>query len=81
MLVVPPAVPQLPLLWVERLSGVWLGDVPLSLIARVGRQVFVTEGRQRSAREIFDLLEEAGFAAPRLTMTAEGYALVEATKP
>jgi len=43
--------------------------------------VFVTEGRQRSAPEILDLLTEAGFVRPRLAMTAEGYALLEAEKP
>ena len=43
--------------------------------------VFVTEGRQRSAREIIDMLTGVGFAEPRVTMTAEGYALIEARKP
>lgn len=43
--------------------------------------VFVTAGRQRSARELFDLMTSAGFVEPRCTMTSGGYALVEATRP
>jgi precorrin-6B methylase 2 len=54
---------------------------PLSAAGYSMVMVFVTEGRQRSAREIFEILRGAGFVEPRLAMTAEGYALVEASKP
>ena len=43
--------------------------------------VFVTAGRQRSARELSDLVTSVGFNAPRITMTSGGYALIEATRP
>ena len=56
-------------------------DGPLNAIAYSMVMVFVTEGRQRSAHELIELLESAGFIAPVLTMTAEGYALIELTKP
>jgi hypothetical protein len=42
--------------------------------------VFVAEGRQRSAREISEILNGAGFTDVRVTMTAEGYALIDAKK-
>jgi acetylserotonin N-methyltransferase len=54
---------------------------PLAAAAFSMVMVFVTEGRQRSAQEIFEILTGAGFVRPRLTMTAEGYALLEADKP
>jgi hypothetical protein len=55
-------------------------DGPLNAIAYSMVMVFVTEGRQRSARELIEILESAGFVAPSTTMTAEGYALIEMTK-
>jgi hypothetical protein len=54
---------------------------PLQAAAYSMVMVFVTEGRQRSAREIIEMLTGAGFVEPRITMTAEGYALLEASKP
>jgi hypothetical protein len=54
---------------------------PLAAAAYSMVMVFVTEGRQRSATEIFEILASAGFIEPRLIPTAEGYALIEAKKP
>lgn len=54
---------------------------PLAAAAYSMVMAFVTEGRQRTAPELFAMLTGAGFVRPRLTMTAEGYALVEADKP
>jgi hypothetical protein len=54
---------------------------PVAAAAYSMVMVFVTEGRQRTAAEIFDMLTSAGFVEPRITMTTEGYALLEATKP
>lgn len=54
---------------------------PLAAVSYSMVMAFVTEGRQRTARELFALLTGVGFVRPRLTMTAEGYALVEADKP
>jgi cyclopropane fatty-acyl-phospholipid synthase-like methyltransferase len=56
-------------------------DGPLAAAAYSMIMVFVTEGRQRTAQELIDILASAGFIEPRVTMTAEGYALIEATKP
>lgn len=54
---------------------------PLAAAAYSMVMVFVTEGRQRTARELLDMLTGVGFVEPRITMTTEGYALLEATKP
>jgi precorrin-6B methylase 2 len=54
---------------------------PLQAAAYSMVMVFVTEGRQRTAREIVEMLTGAGFVEPHVTMTAEGYALLEARKP
>lgn len=61
-----------------------LSDVktgPLRAAASSMAMVFVTEGRQRSARELIDLVGAAGFVEPRVRMTADGYAVIEARKP
>jgi len=54
---------------------------PLAAAAYSMVMVFVAEGRQRSTRELAELLTSAGFTDVRVTMTAEGYALVDALKP
>jgi cyclopropane fatty-acyl-phospholipid synthase-like methyltransferase len=43
--------------------------------------VFVTAGKQRTARELVELTTSVGFTAPRIAMTSGGYALVEVTRP
>lgn len=55
-------------------------DGPAAAVAYSMVMVFVTEGRQRSARELSDLLTGAGFVDVRVTMTSGGYALVEGTR-
>ncbi len=55
------------------------GPLPAASYSMV--MAFVTEGRQRTAREIFAMLTGAGFVEPRLTTTAEGYALLDARRP
>jgi acetylserotonin N-methyltransferase len=54
---------------------------PLAAAAYSMVMVFVTEGRQRSVPELFEILTQAGFVRPKCSMTAEGYALIEAEKP
>jgi hypothetical protein len=55
-------------------------DGPAAAVAYSMVMVFVTEGRQRSARELLEILASAGFAEIRITMTSGGYALVEGTR-
>ncbi|MDX2086424.1 MAG: methyltransferase [Kofleriaceae bacterium] len=43
--------------------------------------VFVTAGKQRTARELVEIAMSAGFTAPRITMTAGEYALIEVSRP
>ena len=53
---------------------------PLAAAAYSMVMVFVAEGRQRSAREISEIITSAGFVDVRVTVTAEGYALIDALK-
>jgi hypothetical protein len=55
-------------------------DGPSTAVAYSMVMVFQTEGRQRTARELQDLLASAGFVDLRVTPTSGGYALVEGTK-
>lgn len=55
-------------------------DGPAVAVAYSMIMVLITEGRQRSAREISEILTAAGFGDLRVTMTSGGYALVEGTK-
>jgi hypothetical protein len=54
---------------------------PPAAIAYSVIMVFVTRGRQRSATEIQHLLASAGFSAIRVIPTANGYSIVEGTRP
>lgn len=56
-------------------------DGPRDAVAYSMIMVLITEGRQRSASELTRLLEDAGFVDVRIQPTANGYALVEATRP
>lgn len=56
-------------------------DGPLAAAAYSMVMVFVTEGRQRSAAEIIDIISSVGFIDIHVKMTAEGYALIDAQKP
>ncbi len=53
---------------------------PPAAIAYSMIMVFVTQGRQRSAREIREILTGAGFVDPTVTMTSGGYAIIAARK-
>jgi hypothetical protein len=55
-------------------------DGPLTAVAYSMVMLFVAQGRQRSARELSEILAGAGFVDIRTTMTSGGYALIEATK-
>jgi hypothetical protein len=55
-------------------------DGPLAAAAYSMVMLFVAQGRQRSAHEIVTILASAGFAAPAVTLTANGYAVVAATR-
>jgi cyclopropane fatty-acyl-phospholipid synthase-like methyltransferase len=54
---------------------------PLNAIAYSMVMVFVTEGRQRSQRELTAIVASAGFVDIVMTMTAEGYAVISGRKP
>ena len=56
-------------------------DGPRNAIAYSMVMVFVTEGRQRSVPELFDILRSAGFTGLEVRPTGEGYALVAGAKP
>ncbi len=56
-------------------------DGPPGAIAYSMIMVFVTEGRQRSESELHAILRDAGFEHVRTIPTANGYALIEASKP
>jgi acetylserotonin N-methyltransferase len=56
-------------------------DGPLAAAAYSMAMVFATRGRQRSARELIELLEAAGFVDVRVGPTTGGYALIEGSKP
>ncbi|MBX3160049.1 MAG: methyltransferase domain-containing protein [Deltaproteobacteria bacterium] len=56
-------------------------DAPLAAITYSTVMVFVAEGRQRTAREIVDLLAAAGFVDVTVRLTSGGYALLEGTRP
>ncbi|MFN0249338.1 MAG: methyltransferase [Kofleriaceae bacterium] len=56
-------------------------DGPLGATSYSMIMVYVTEGRQRSAIELRELLVTAGFVDVRVTPTANGFALIEGTKP
>lgn len=56
-------------------------DGPLEAVAYSVVMIFTTRGRQRSRRELEDILRSAGFANVTTTPTAGGYALVEGSKP
>jgi hypothetical protein len=56
-------------------------DAPLAALSYSMVMVFVTEGRQRSGREIAAILTNAGFVDVQLTMTTGSYALIRGTKP
>lgn len=56
-------------------------DGPLGAASYSMIMVYVTEGRQRSALELRELLMAAGFVDVRVTPTVNGFALVEGTKP
>jgi hypothetical protein len=43
--------------------------------------LFVTQGRQRSARELAEILASAGFSAVAETPTSSGYAILSGEKP
>ena len=55
-------------------------DGPAVAIAYSMIMVLITEGRQRSAREISQILTGAGFTDIFVNMTSGGYALIEGTK-
>lgn len=54
---------------------------PRTAIAYSMLMVYVTQGRQRTARELRELLEGAGFVNVRLTPTSNGYSVIEGTRP
>jgi len=56
-------------------------DAPLQAAAYSMVMVLVTEGRQRTARELAAILSSAGFVDVRPTMTSGGYALIAGRKP
>jgi cyclopropane fatty-acyl-phospholipid synthase-like methyltransferase len=56
-------------------------DGPLAAVAYSMVMVFVTEGRQRTGREITTILTSAGFVDVTVTLTSGGYALIAATRP
>jgi hypothetical protein len=55
-------------------------DGPLAAVGYSMVMLFVTEGRQRTARETIDVLTSAGFVQPRITMTSNGYSVISATR-
>lgn len=55
-------------------------DGPPTAAAYSMVMVFVTHGRQRTARELSEILASAGFTHIHTTMTSGGYALLEATR-
>jgi 2-polyprenyl-3-methyl-5-hydroxy-6-metoxy-1,4-benzoquinol methylase len=55
-------------------------DGPLPAAAYSVVMLFVAQGRQRSAREIAEILAGAGFADLRVTMTSGGYAVISGAK-
>ncbi|MDB4955984.1 MAG: O-methyltransferase [Myxococcales bacterium] len=56
-------------------------DGPLHAVAYSMVMVFVAQGRQRSARELTEILLGAGFVDIQPTMTSGGYAAITGTKP
>ncbi|MEO8699391.1 MAG: methyltransferase [Kofleriaceae bacterium] len=55
-------------------------DGPLTAVGYSMVMVFVARGRQRTARELSEILAAAGFVEIRITMTSGGYALIEGSK-
>jgi len=55
-------------------------DGPLAAAAYSMVMLFVAQGRQRSTREIIDILSSAGFTDAAVTPTANGYAVVGARR-
>jgi cyclopropane fatty-acyl-phospholipid synthase-like methyltransferase len=56
-------------------------DGPRNAAAYSMVMVFVAEGCQRSAADLFALLGSAGFVDLHATVTLDGYALISGTKP
>jgi acetylserotonin N-methyltransferase len=54
---------------------------PPTAIAYSMIMVFVTQGRQRSGADLRAILESAGFSDVRVVPTANGYSIVEGTRP
>ena len=55
-------------------------DGPLAAVTYSVVMLFATEGRQRSAREVIEILQKVGFVAATITMTSGGYAAIAATR-
>jgi cyclopropane fatty-acyl-phospholipid synthase-like methyltransferase len=55
-------------------------DGPLHAVSYSMVMVFVTQGRQRSGRELAEILSSAGFSAVTETPTSSGYAILSGTK-
>lgn len=56
-------------------------DSPLAAASYSMIMLFATEGRQRTARELIEILAGAGFVDVRVTMTSGGYAAVSGARP